>query len=266
LREFNTDRSPPNAKQAAVCGFDKFPVRSGALAASAGGVEGLGKVLSGIPGDFPAAVLVVQHRTAEEPFQLPQVLSRRSMLLVERAREGVALSPATVLLAPPARHLLVKANGTLSLSHSAKVHHVRPSADRLFESVATRFKQRAIAVVLTGASSDGHKGVQIIKKRGGVVIAQEPTTADFPGIPRSAIATGAVDFVVPLDQIASTLISLVRRGEPSVASSLLPPARPEHRFQQKQDYYGCFCLDGVAQASGHVEPPSGPGINRCVRP
>lgn len=196
-----------------------------ALAASAGGVEALSKVLSGIPADFPAAVLVVQHRTAQEPFQLPHVLSHHTMLMVEQARQGATLCQATVFLAPPDRHLLVNANGTLSLSQSAKVHHVRPSADRLFESVAISFKKRAIAVVLTGVACDGNKGVQIIKKRGGVVIAQEPTTADFPGMPRSAIETGAVDLVVPLDQIASTLISLVTRGEPSVTSSLLSHAR-----------------------------------------
>lgn len=201
------------------------PIHVVALAASAGGVEALSKVLSGIPADFPAAVLVVQHRTAEEPFQLPHVLSRRTMLMVEQARQGVRLCQATVFLAPPDRHLLVNANGTLSLSQSAKVHHVRPSADRLFESVATSFKRRAIAVVLTGVASDGNKGVQVIKRKGGVVIAQEPTTADFPGMPRSAIETGAVDLVVPLDQIASTLISLVTRGESSVTASLLSPAR-----------------------------------------
>ena len=190
------------------------PFYAVALAASAGGVEALSEVLSGLPADFPAAVLVVQHRTAERPFLLPQVLSRRTRLMVKQAEEGAVLCPATVFLAPPDRHLLVNANSTLSLSRSAKVHHVRPSANRLLESLAGSFRQWAIAVVLTGADSDGNKGVQVIKRRGGVVIAQEPTTAAVPGMPRSAIETGAVDLVVPLDQIASTLISLVTRGGP----------------------------------------------------
>ena len=183
-----------------------------ALAASAGGVEALGDILAALPADFPAAIVIVQHRTGQEPFRLPEVLRRRTALRVERAREGSALRPASVFIALPDWHLLVNVDGTLSLSNSPKVQSVRPSADRLFESVATTFSERAIAVVLTGADSDGSGGVPVIKRMGGVVIAQEPTTADIPGMPRSAIETGAVDMIVPLNQIASTLISLVVGG------------------------------------------------------
>jgi two-component system chemotaxis response regulator CheB len=89
---------------------------------------------------------------------------------------------------------------------------VRPSADLLFESVANSFKDRAVAVVLTGADSDGSSGVPMVKKMGGVVIAQDETTAEVWGMPRSAIETGAVDFIVPLSQVASTVVSLVTRG------------------------------------------------------
>jgi two-component system, chemotaxis family, protein-glutamate methylesterase/glutaminase len=83
------------------------------------------------------------------------------------------------------------------------------SADRLFESLATSFKEWAIAVVLTGAGSDGSGGVPVIKRMGGGVIAQDTPTAEVPGMPRSAIATGAVDFIVPLEGIASRLAMLV---------------------------------------------------------
>lgn len=184
-----------------------------ALSASAGGVEALGDILAALPADFPAAIVIVQHRTAEEPFELPKVLGRRTALRVEQAREGTALRPATVFLAPPDWHLLVNADSTLSLSQLAKLHHVRPSADRLFESLATSFKERAIAVVLTGGGNDGSGGVPIIKRMGGVVIAQDTSTAEVPGMPRSAIATGAVDFIVPLDGIASRLGMLVAAEE-----------------------------------------------------
>jgi two-component system, chemotaxis family, protein-glutamate methylesterase/glutaminase len=180
-----------------------------ALAASAGGVEALGAILAALPAAFPAAIVIVQHRTAQEPFHLPEVLSRRTGLRVEQAREGTALRPASVFIAPPDWHLLVNVDGTLSLSHSAKVKFVRPSADRLFESLAASFGERAIAVVLTGAGSDGSGGVPIIKRMGGVVIAQDAATAEVPGMPRSAIATGAVDFIVPLHGVASRLGMLV---------------------------------------------------------
>ncbi len=170
-----------------------------AVAASAGGVQAGGDILAALPADFPAAIVIVQHRTPEEPFLLPEVLSHRTALRVEEAKEGDRLRPATVFVAPPDWHLQVNREDSFSLSRSEKVHHVRRSADRPFESLATNLKDGVIAVVVTGANSDGSGGVPIVKKRGGVVIAQEETTAECPVMPRSAVATGAVDFIVPLD-------------------------------------------------------------------
>jgi two-component system chemotaxis response regulator CheB len=120
-----------------------------------------------------------------------------------------------VYIAPPAKHLLVNADATLSLSGAELVHFVRPSADLLFESGAASFGNRAIGVVLTGTGSDGSLGVEAIKRRGGTVIAQDEATSDFFGMPGAAIEAGAVDFVLPLDQIAEALTSLLaeRRGE-----------------------------------------------------
>src|SRR5579864_5304015 len=200
------------------------PIKVVALAAWAGGVKALSKILAALPVDFPAAIVIVQHRTSEELFHLPEILSRRTALPVEPAREGSVLRPASVFIAPPDRHLLVNVDRTLSLSRSPKVHFVRPSADRLFESLATNFGERAIAVVLSGAGSDGSGGVSSIKRMGGVVIAKEPTTADVPGMARAAIETGAVDLIVPLNRIASTLTSLVgrRQYEPATHDPVSP--------------------------------------------
>lgn len=96
-----------------------------------------------------------------------------------------------------------------SLSHSELVHFVRPSADLLFESAAASFEQQAIAVILTGKGSDGAMGVRAIKKMGGTVIAQDQATSEFFGMPEAAINTGVVDLVVPLNEIAATLVNLV---------------------------------------------------------
>ena len=101
----------------------------------------------------------------------------------------------------------------MSLSQSELVHFVRPSADLLFESVAASTKGRAIAVVLTGTGSDGAMGVRAIKKMGGTVIAQDEDSAEFFGMPGAAIQTGAVDFVLPLAEIASALVPLVMRED-----------------------------------------------------
>ena len=186
-----------------------------ALAASAGGLTALSSILSSLPPEFPAVVLVVQHLDPRHRSLMAEILSKRSPLEIREAREGDTLSPKTVFIAPPNRHLLVNLDGTLSLSQSELVHFVRPSADLLFESVAAIYKDRAIAVVLTGTGSDGTMGVQAIKKMGGTVIAQDEKTSEFFGMPGAAIKTGNVDFVLPLDEIAPALVTLVMKGDDS---------------------------------------------------
>ncbi|HYY15456.1 MAG TPA: chemotaxis protein CheB, partial [Gammaproteobacteria bacterium] len=121
-----------------------------ALAASAGGLTALSRVLATLPAEFPAAVVVVQHLDPRHRSLMADILSRRTPLQVKQAEEGDLLCQAMVFIAPPNRHLLVNLDGTLSLTQSELVHFVRPSADLLFESVAASYKSRAIAVVLSG--------------------------------------------------------------------------------------------------------------------
>lgn len=184
-----------------------------ALAASAGGLHALGEVLTMLPRGFPATLVVVQHLDPRHRSMMADILGRRTGLRVKQAVEGDLLQPGTTYIAPPNRHLLVNPDGTLSLSQSELVHFVRPSADLLFESVAASFRERAIAVVLSGSGSDGSMGVKAIKKMGGIVIAQSEQSAEFFGMPGAAIATGAVDFVLPLEKIPSTLVSLVKETQ-----------------------------------------------------
>ncbi len=184
-----------------------------ALAASAGGLSALSRVIGALPDGFPAIMVVVQHLDPRHRSLMADILSRRTPLQVKQAEDGDRLKPATIYIAPPNRHLLVNKNKTLSLSQSELVHFVRPSADLLFESVAASFQERAIAVVLTGTGSDGNMGVKAIKQMGGTVIAQDEKTSEFFGMPGAAIATGSVDFILPLEDIPSALISLVMKGE-----------------------------------------------------
>jgi two-component system chemotaxis response regulator CheB len=123
--------------------------------------------------------------------------------------EGDELRPGWVYIAPPDNHLLVNGDGTLSLSHSELVHFVRPSTDLLFESMAASYGERAIAVVLTGSGSGGEMGVQAVKEKGGTVTAQSEGTAEYFGMPGTAIATRSVEFVLDLDEIAPALVTLV---------------------------------------------------------
>lgn len=180
-----------------------------AIAASAGGVTALTSVLGSLPAEFPAIVVCVQHLDPRHRSLMPQVVGRRSKMPVDQAREGMALEPGHIYLAPPDRHMLINRDATVSLTQTELVNFVRPSADLLFESVAAGFGERAIAVVLTGAGKDGSMGVTAIKKRGGTVIVQDESTSEFFGMPSAAIRTGVADFVLGLDEIPAALLTLV---------------------------------------------------------
>ena len=180
-----------------------------AVAASAGGVNALMELLEGLPEDFPSSIVIVQHLDPRHRSLMADIMRRHCKLNVKQAEAGDRIMPGNVYIAPPNFHVLVTPHKTLSLSDSEMVHFVRPSADLLFESVATTFKDRSIAVVLTGTGVDGAMGVTAVKNRGGTVIAQDKATAEFPGMPTAAIATGDVDFELPLGEIADALVKLV---------------------------------------------------------
>jgi two-component system chemotaxis response regulator CheB len=180
-----------------------------AIASSAGGLAALSTLLAQLPASFPATVLVVQHLDPRHRSLMAEILGKRTGLEVRQALDGDTVARGVVFIAPPDNHLLANADGTLSLTQSELVHFVRPSADLLFESVAAAYRDRAIAVVLTGSGSDGSMGVAAIKKMGGTVIAQGQATSQFFAMPSAAIETGAVDFVLPVNDIAQALCSLV---------------------------------------------------------
>ncbi len=183
-----------------------------AIAASAGGLKAISYILAKLPANFPCAIVIVQHLDPHHPSLMAAILSRHTQLQVKQAQQGDRVKPGTVYIAAPDHHLLVNRDGSICLTQSQLVHFLRPSADLLFNSVALSYKERAIAVVLTGAANDGAMGVQAIKQMGGTVIAQDQATSEFFGMPKAAIATGMVDFVLPLPEIASALITLVKLG------------------------------------------------------
>ena len=173
-------------------------------------------MLGDLPTDFPAAIVVVQHISPRHKSALAQILGRKTLLPVTQASGGDELRPGHVHVAPPDRHLLVEPGGRLALTQTPRVQFVRPSGDALFGSVAACCKDRGVAVVLTGGGSDGAAGVRLLKELGGLVIAQDPATAQQPAMPRAAIATKCVDLVLPLAEIGPALDRLVRWGPTAV--------------------------------------------------
>ncbi|MFT7841654.1 chemotaxis protein CheB [Saccharothrix sp. BKS2] len=175
------------------------------LTASLGGVTAYRHLLELLPASFPAAVVVVQHRPVREHDRLPEVLDRRAELPVRLLRDGESPRPGTVHLVPAGCTAVFGAGCAVSIT-AVPGHR---QADPLFASAAAVFGPRLIVGVLTGRLDDGALGVRHVKGSGGRVLAQDPATAEAAGMPGSALATGCVDFALPLTVLAHALVALV---------------------------------------------------------
>jgi two-component system chemotaxis response regulator CheB len=173
------------------------------VAASYGGLAAYRTLLAGLPAEFPWPILLVQHRSPQSDYLAP-ILARSTELRVVPAREAELLQPWTVYVLPAERQVVLEHDRRLVFRPAARCR-----ADPLLESVASAVGERAIAAVLTGRGSDGSAGVRAIKSRGGRVLVQDDASAAAFAMPAAAIATGCVDFVLPLRSIAAALVSLV---------------------------------------------------------
>ena len=189
------------------------------MGGSWGGLAAYDRILPGIPTDFPAALVIVQHRAVDShQGALTSYLQARTPLQVCEIDDKDPVVPGKVHLAPPDYHTLVE-RGNFALSTEAAVHYSRPSIDVTFQSAADSYATRLIGVIITGANEDGAAGIQAIRRHGGVTIAQDPATADKSTMPAAAIATGAVDRVVVVEEIAPLLVELCA-GSPSPTGSV----------------------------------------------
>jgi two-component system, chemotaxis family, protein-glutamate methylesterase/glutaminase len=177
-----------------------------AVGASAGGFPALIELLQALACDAPA-VLVVQHLDPNRKSFLASLLAHKTARDVKQANHGDPIVPGIIYVCPPDQHMLVAATG-IELSHSELVHFSRPSIDLLFESVAGRFGNRAMGVILSGSNSDGAFGIRAIREAGGTTLAQSPASAEFRTMPKAAIDTGCIDFVVPLDKLGDEIMRL----------------------------------------------------------
>ncbi len=176
------------------------------VGASAGGLDALSKLIPGLPERFPLPVVVVQHRRPDADDFLAAHLDGQSPLPVKEADDKELIRAGTVYLAPADYHLLIERDGTFALSLDDRVNHCRPSIDVLFDSAADVYRDKVIGVVLTGANSDGSRGLKHIKQRGGLAVVQDPASAEAACMPREATKATAVDRVLSVDRIAPFLV------------------------------------------------------------
>jgi two-component system chemotaxis response regulator CheB len=177
------------------------------IGTSAGGVEALSKLLPALGHGVRAAVFVVLHLPRDRPSLLVDIFTDKCALPVREAEDKEPVVAGTVYFAPPDYHLLLDQGPRLALSIDEPVNYSRPSIDVLFESAADIYRERLLGLILTGANLDGAAGLEAIRRAGGVTIVQEPSTALHSAMPEAALARGAADAILSLEEI-----NLVFRG------------------------------------------------------
>lgn len=183
-----------------------------AIGGSAGSIEALGVVLPALPAGFHAALLVVLHLPRERPSLLCNIFRQRCALPVREAQDKEPVEPGTVYFAPPDYHLLVDSGPRLCLSADAPLNFSRPSIDVLFESAADEYGPRLMAVLLSGANSDGARGLRAVQAAGGATVVQSPDSASSMAMPQAALALIQPDQVLPPARIAALLTTLHKEG------------------------------------------------------
>jgi two-component system chemotaxis response regulator CheB len=178
------------------------------IAASTGGPMALCQLCSGLPEDFPVPVMIVQHNTSGFDKGFVQWLDGYARLNVHLVKEGIVPLKGHVYVAPTDSHLVVTGTG-IALDDGEPVNNQKPAADILFKSAAEIYGNSLIGVVLTGMGSDGAEGIRHIKQAGGITIAQDENSSMIYGMPQAAAETGCVDIILPLNEIAQKLVSLV---------------------------------------------------------
>jgi two-component system chemotaxis response regulator CheB len=176
-----------------------------AIAASTGGPAAVTRVVAGLPKDLPAAVFLVLHMPGAFTKQFVMQLSEVSALPVKEAENNETPQPGAIYLCPGSHHLKLSFGGKILLDGGERIEGYRPCADLAFDTIAAYARAMAVGVVLTGMGNDAAKGVRMIKAAGGYVIAQDEATSMIFGMPAEAIATGAVEEVLPLDNISGAI-------------------------------------------------------------
>lgn len=208
----------------------RFPIV--VVGGSAGALTALKEVVTFLPAEFPAPVLVVIHTPADQPSYLPQVLGNAGALPARHAQDGETLRPGQIYVAPPDRHLLVRGSH-LELSRGPRENLARPSIDVLFRSAADTGGPRVIGVLLSGMLNDGASGLWAIKALGGRAVVQHPEDAEYDSMPLSALRQVEADHVLKAADIGPRLLRLVgdlaglEEADPAAADGKGSPSMDE---------------------------------------
>lgn len=224
-----------------------------AVGASAGGVEALTRLVSGLDPDLRQAVLVVLHLPANAPSALAKILDRAGPLPSVSATDGAELKPGTIYVAVPDRHLLVEDHRILLTEGPTENGH-RPAINALFRSAALAYGRRAMSILLSGVLDDGVLGSAAIKSRGGVTIAQSPSDALFPAMPANAVAAGVVDHQVPVAEMGRLITTLAEHDGEEHEMERDPSMELENRIAKAARFATGFDSETLGPPSGYICP------------
>ena len=184
-----------------------FPIVG--IGASAGGLETLEAFFSKIPAKADIAFVVIQHLSPQHKSIMVELLAKHTPLAVRQINDGMHLSPGCVYVTPADKNVAIF-NRTLHLMEPIKGCGINMPIDFFFRSLSEDQKEKAIGIILSGTASDGTLGIKAIKAEGGMAMVQDPATAKYDGMPKSAVATGVIDFIEPIDQMPQTLFEYIR--------------------------------------------------------
>jgi two-component system CheB/CheR fusion protein len=203
----NPDRRTPSRRRAgAETGEEAnrlFPVVG--IGASAGGLEAFRKLLEALPADTGIAFVLIPHLEPTHASMMVDLLGLHTAMTVLQITDGMTIERDRVYVIPPQAYLSIR-DGQLRLSRPEAPHGARLPFDFFLHSLADQYGERAVAVILSGTGADGSVGLKAVSDKGGLVIAQDPEEASYDGMPRNAVATGAVNLILPVAQIPEALI------------------------------------------------------------
>ncbi len=195
------------------------------IGASAGGLEAIEQLFSNMPADTGMAFVIVQHLDPTGRSQMPEILARFTKMPVAVAADGMPVEPNSVYLAPPNSNLAVR-QGRISLQEMARAPGAKLPIDFFFRALAAEKGPDGIAIILSGTGSDGSLGLRAIKAEAGTVFVQDPKSARYDGMPRSAIDTGLADFILEPGVMPQKLVQFIRHLTINGAS-LAPLNKPK---------------------------------------
>lgn len=226
LSAAEVERPPPPAPEADLPAKNTRGLTVVGIGASAGGLEAIREFFAAMPAVPDMAFVVVQHLAPDHPSHMAEILAKSTRLHVVEAADGMPLEAGWVYTIPPGKFLCV-ADGRLHLAASVTEKGARTPIDFLFRSLAAELQEKAVCVVLSGTGSDGTHGLRAVRGAGGMAMAQSPDTAEYDSMPRSAIATNLVDYVLPPREMPQALLAYLDPAPLEKSAEAAPQSEDE---------------------------------------